>query len=149
METVIMKNRLRSLGLCCLVVVATSANLRADDLPKLQGTWKVSFAAVGEQTANDGQRKEMRIVIEGNKLTFHEVGGKKEVVYFRLLQGTAPKTIEFRQNAKQDAKLHYHGIYEMETAKRLKICWAPAEHEKPGAFGTKKANHHRYYILVK
>jgi uncharacterized protein (TIGR03067 family) len=133
--------------LLALAVVAPDAAC-GDDQDKQQGTWKVTYASVGEKTASDAQRKGMKFVIQGNKLTFVEGGGKKEVVHFSLNADRQPREIDFRQK-QEGGKAYYHGIYTFETPTRLKLCWGPAGEDRPRGYGTTKNNQRRSFILEK
>jgi uncharacterized protein (TIGR03067 family) len=116
------------------------------DKEKMQGTWKVTFAAVGDKTIPDKARREFRVIIEGHKLTLIQ-GKDQEIVHFSLRPEAAPKVIEFRQK-EGDAKVHWHGIYEI-SGGRVQLCWGPAEQKRPKDFSGNRTNQQRYYILEK
>jgi uncharacterized protein (TIGR03067 family) len=118
---------------------------RADELDRFQGTWKVTAAAMGAKVATPAQLREMTFTIDGNKLIVKD-GGFMETVHFTLKPGMKPfSVIEFTKGPKGD-KLHWHGIYEV-AASKIKLCWGPAEAERPGKF-TPKADQ-RYYTIEK
>jgi uncharacterized protein (TIGR03067 family) len=125
------------------------------DKDKMQGTWKVTYAAVGEadgsvKVATPRQMKAMSITIKGNEFTYKGVGANgrpfMETVHFRLKPaGRGNKVIEFTENPGGD-KLHWHGVYEFADGK-LKLCWGKADAERPATFAPKKEQ--RVYTIEK
>jgi uncharacterized protein (TIGR03067 family) len=129
-----------------VVLLLAPGTVRADDQEKLQGAWKVVQAEVGNEKANKGQKKELEVLIEGNKLTLIE-GDTKETVHFGLDPSAKTHTIDFFKTAEKKEKI-WHGIYEFD-GKDLKLCWGPAGHDRPKEFGVKKGSEERYYIIRK
>src|SRR5689334_20177167 len=69
-------------GLLAFAALASST-ARADDLDKMQGTWRVVSAQVGADVAGTKALRAMRVSIDGNKLVLEE-GNKTYVVHFAL-----------------------------------------------------------------
>jgi uncharacterized protein (TIGR03067 family) len=139
----------RLLATCSLVIVAAAwGAARADDMDRLQGTWKVTYAAVGDKVATPQQLKGMRVVIDGNKLTLDEGRGKAEAVHFSLDSDNKPPHIDFRQGKRKEDKLLYHGIYKFADG-QLTLCWGPAGDPRPGRFKTDSKNDRRLFVLEK
>jgi uncharacterized protein (TIGR03067 family) len=143
-----MKAGLRAaFGVALTLVVLAPAAARADDLDTMQGKWQVIHAAVGAKVATASQMKSMSVTVEGNKFTL--VTDKKEVVHFTPYSKRSPKEVEFKRG-KGDAKLLWHGIYELEGKnQRLRLCWGPAGADRPKSFEAKRRDDHRLFILEK
>ena len=134
-------------GLAFLALVAlSSAAARADDQERMQGTWKATHAQIGSKQATPAQLKKIEVMIEGDKLTLVEPE-KKYVVHFTLTSGGKPGVVEFFKTSDKKERI-WHGIYEFD-GKELKLCWAPAAHDRPTKFGTTKHNDDRYFKFVK
>jgi uncharacterized protein (TIGR03067 family) len=113
----------------------------AMDREKMQGRWKVTYAAFGDtegqaKVATRQQMQGMTITIEGNKLTYSD-SGFKETVHFTLKPAVGGyKVIEFTRGPGDD-RLHWHGVYEF-AAGKIKLCWGPAEATRPMSFSPRK-----------
>jgi uncharacterized protein (TIGR03067 family) len=139
-----------ALAACALftATLLSAGTARADDLEKMQGLWKVTYAEIGGRPATAKELKSVTIKIDGKKLTLNE-GDKKEEVFLKLDHDATPHSqVEFwRGKQSEGNKAFWHGIYEFDGS-RLKLCWGPANKTRPGGFGSKKAEN-RYYILTK
>ncbi len=133
------------LGFLGLIVV-TAGPAHADDLDKMQGTWKATFIAVGSKEADKATLKEFHVIIDGNKFTLVE-GSKKEVVHFTLDSNAKVPVIEFFKTSAKTEKI-WHGIYMFE-GKSLKLCWGPAGQKRPHEFETNKNDENRLCVLKK
>src|SRR3954470_1289200 len=133
-------------GLALLALIAVASTARADDQERMQGTWKATLARIGANQATAAQLKKIEVIVEGDKFTLVE-GEKKYVVHFALTSGGKPGVVEFFKTSEKKERL-WHGIYEFD-GKELKLCWAPAAHERPAKFGTTKHNEDRYFVLKK
>ncbi len=135
----------------CAVTVAAflgAGPARADDLEKMQGEWKVTYAEVGGRPATAKELKNYKVKIEGKKFTLVE-GDKAEEVHLKLDPAAKPHAQMDFTRGKESAgtKAFWHGIYEFDGG-RLKMCWGPTNKARPGGFGSKYADN-RYYILTK
>jgi uncharacterized protein (TIGR03067 family) len=142
-----MAARLQQLWVVGLLgVLALAVNARADDVDRLQGKWKVTYAAVGNKVANLQQLRKMSVSIEGDKFTLYEADGKRESVHFSLSPDTKPPEIDFREGKKKQTKAMYYGIYRFNQGK-LNLCWGPAGETRPHHFATDGKNDRRLFIL--
>jgi len=136
-------------GIALTLAVLAPGAARADELDNMQGTWRITYAAVGNKVANAKQLKAMSVLIDGNKFTLIEGAGQKEVVHFTPYPRRKPREVEFKRG-KGDAKLLWHGIYELEGEKtRFRLCWGPAGANRPRSFEAKRRDDHRLFILEK
>src|SRR6266566_3806535 len=109
-------------GIALTLAVLAPGAARANELDNMQGTWRITYAAVGNKVANAKQLKAMSVIIDGNKFTLIEGAGQKEVVHFTPYPKRKPREVEFKRG-KGDAKLLWHGIYELEGEKtRFRLC---------------------------
>ena len=123
-----------------------AAPLRADDQEKIQGTWHATHAQIGTNVANAKQLKQIEVMIDGDKLTLVEPA-KKYVVHFTLKPDAKDGDVDFYKDAGKKERI-WHGIYAFD-GKELKLCWAPAAHERPTKFGSNKHNDDRYFVVKK
>jgi uncharacterized protein (TIGR03067 family) len=130
------------MGLAALVAVPALA----DDQDRFQGTWKIASVEVGKKTVTGKALKQMRVTIEGDKLSLKE-GEKTEVVHFTLNETKTPHHIDFyKTSAKKDRV--WHGIYEF-TDSGVRMCWGPAGEPRPKDHTTSSKNKNRVYVLKK
>ena|ERR1043166_5040833 len=134
-----------AVALSAVVMLGTSPS-RADDLKKMQGTWKVVLAHVAGEELTKAQVEKLEIIIADDKLTLVEPD-RKEVVHFVLDSDAKPPHIDFYKGAGKKDKV-YHGIYDFD-GKSLKLCWALLEDGRPTRFGSKEKNQKRYFVLEK
>jgi uncharacterized protein (TIGR03067 family) len=151
------QNRRTVLGCVLTLLVLSQAPARAQlDKEKMQGTWKVTYAAYGFvekkrekiREATEAERKAITIIIKGNELTYIAPGKdgdeSRETVHFRLKHpADGPRVIEFLKDPK-DKELHWHGIYEFD-GKVLRLCWGKGGAERPSKFSPR--DQQRYYII--
>ncbi len=144
----IARQRTTRAGLLFASTLLGARAARADDLEKMQGKWKVTYAEVGGRPATAKELKNYKVKIDGKKFTLFE-GDQKEEVRMKLdPDGKPHPKLEFWRGKEGDGtKAFWHGIYEFDGS-RLKMCWGPANKSRPGGFGRKNADN-RYYILTK
>jgi uncharacterized protein (TIGR03067 family) len=128
--------------------VACQGSVQAQDIDKMQGTWKVTYAANKDRVANKDQMAAMTVIIDKNKFTYMDntdpKNPVKEVVLFSLKSGAQPyKVIEFKRG-RDDKELHWHGIYEF-SAGKIKMCWGAANRDRPKSFNPR--DDQRVYTL--
>jgi uncharacterized protein (TIGR03067 family) len=117
-----------------------------DEEDKFTGTWKVTYAAHGKKMADDDQLREMKVIIRGNKLTYIEDNPNprkrvEETLHFTLKPNAKPKQIDF---SKPDGG-RWHGIYEIVSPSKIKLCWAKVDLPRPKTISAKED--HRVYTL--
>jgi uncharacterized protein (TIGR03067 family) len=128
-----------------LIAFFTPSSVRADDLDEMQGTWKVVSGKAGDKVATADQLRHMRFEFDGKQLVFTQGINMKETVKITLHPNKDPKEIDFTKG-KAGAKGLWHGIYEFD-GKKLRICFAPVEHDRPKSFSPKKEQ--QVYVLEK
>jgi uncharacterized protein (TIGR03067 family) len=112
----------------------------------MQGSWKVTAAQVGKKKAGPNDLKGLGVIVDGDKFTLIE-GKKSEVVHFVLDSISNPHRVDFFKGADKKEKV-YHGLYTF-SGGDLKLCWGPAQADRPIDFTTSASDHHRLYTLVK
>ena len=121
-----MLNKIRTvfvLATAMVVLGAVGGTARAQE--KLQGTWKVSSAAVGMNQLSGKQLRGWEVIVDGDKFTLVE-GTKKESVHFSVNTDVTPNTIDFYKTSAKQEKV-WHGIY--------KCCYATKKTSKSGQEG--------------
>jgi uncharacterized protein (TIGR03067 family) len=126
-----------------------TASARADDLDKMQGTWKVVYAAASGNVATPGLLKQLTVTVKGRDFTLAEAGSS-ETITITLNEAERPhKAINFGKGKRPTDNAPYQGIYEFEGPKRLRLSWAPASQPRPQDFNARRTKGHRSFILEK
>ncbi len=119
-----------------------------DDAKQIQGTWAIDpamYKNVGDKEAIEllvALSKEMRVVFDGDSVTFHSPPGKEQKARFRLDSTKKPKQFDLSDEEK--------GIYELE-GDTLKLCW---DHEaktngRPTKFAHDEDKDSVHYFVLK
>jgi len=124
-----------------LIGFANSA--RADDLEKLQGTWKVEKAVRGGEEMPAERRDKMRLEFKGSKAIPHEGDRAEDAADITLDEKSKPKGIDIKP-PKGEEKL-IKGIYELD-GDTLKICFA-MEGDRPKDFSSEAGSKTMCLIL--
>jgi uncharacterized protein (TIGR03067 family) len=128
----------RSIGLCCVALIAITPTLRADDKDDewkaLKGTWKVEKAVLRGQDATDAFKTAVLMLDEG-KYTV-EFGGQQDKGTITLDAAKKPKQMTIAGTEGPSKGKTIVAIYEV-SADELKICYALEGKEAPTAFESK------------
>ncbi len=133
-----------TLGLSLAVPTAALAKPKDEDTKRLQGTWIVD--PVMYKDVKDPEAimalKAVRIIFDGNSVTFKHPPGNEEKGPFRLNPMKKPKQIDFSDAAR--------GIYELRED-TLKLCWdqQAKKNSRPTQFAHDKAKSSVHYLILK
>lgn len=130
-----------ALGLLLVCFALAPASLKADTdadkelVKKLQGSWLVVSVKSEGEKASDAEIKKMKIVIEGNKMTFVN-GDSSEVTTFEVDASKKPAWLDGKH---KDAKKPVLGIVKLD-GDSLEICSFKSEDKRPKAFESEKGS---------
>jgi uncharacterized protein (TIGR03067 family) len=128
----------RSIGLCCVALVAVTAGLRADDKADewktLKGTWKVEKAVLRGQDTTDAFKTAVLTLDEG-KYTV-EFGDQQDKGTITLDAAKKPKQMTIAGTEGPNKGKIIVAIYDL-SADELKICYALEGKEAPTEFESK------------
>jgi uncharacterized protein (TIGR03067 family) len=116
-------------SLIVVVCVLVGADNTKGDLKKLQGDWVLVSAEHEGNKVSDEDLKSCRLVIEGEKYIFKEVGSDTLTGTLKLDSSKTPKTIDSKPSD-GEALL---GIYELKD-KEFKVSLAASGKERPKDF---------------
>jgi uncharacterized protein (TIGR03067 family) len=126
-----------------LMLVAAGALVAADakedaatkDREKMQGTWKVASATKGGKQAAAERLKEMRLVVQGDKMTVRD-GTRDEEATFTLAPDQKPPAMDIKPRGA--GRKTILGVYRFE-GDALTMCWS-REGERPREFASKEGS---------
>jgi uncharacterized protein (TIGR03067 family) len=104
----------------------------AQDVKKLQGTWRVVKGESKGQAKPEDAIKDLKWVIKGNTITLKGDEGKNFELRFKLDAAQKPKTIDL---INPERKQTVQGIYQLD-GKTLKLCVGVPGEKRPAAFVT-------------
>ena len=114
-----------------LVAADATEDAAKKDQDRLQGTWKVASATKGGKEAPADRLKEMRLVVQGDKMTVRD-GTRDEEATFTLTPDQKPAAIDVKPG--RASRKTILGIYRLE-GDALKMCWS-REGERPREFAS-------------
>jgi uncharacterized protein (TIGR03067 family) len=121
----------------CWGIAGTAQDKSKDDTHRIQGTWDWDPAEA--QSDAEPQVILERVVIKGNKLTFHyQLGDQRftSTTEFKLNPQKGPKEIDFTPLEGANKGKTYLGLYEIMKG-RLKICYRGPGSTRPKDFDDK------------
>ncbi len=127
----------------CLAGISFAAD-DTGDVKRLQGTWVVDPAMYKDVKDHEAVKalKAIRVVFQGDSVTFKHPPGNEETGPFRLDPTRTPKQIDLIDAAR--------GIYEL-RGNSLKLCWDQRgkANGRPTKFAHDKAKETVHYLLLK
>jgi uncharacterized protein (TIGR03067 family) len=131
-------------GLSLAVGVLASAGDAKEDATKLQGTWAVDPAMYKEVKDEEAVKamKAVRVIFEGDTVTFKHPPGNEEKAGFHLDPTRKPKQIDMSNGVQ--------GIYELK-GDSLRLCWdqQAKTNGRPTKFAHDKDKASVHYLILK
>ncbi len=129
------RHALLALAAGCLI--ATTATADDKDVAKFDGTWAIRSVEIGGMKFPDEALKNFPgpLTIQGGKWTL-KAGDKQQTGTFTTDGGKKPAQMDVKPADGPNAGKTLAAIYQLD-GETLKICYAPADQERPTAFDTK------------
>ena len=138
-----MKTRLIAVVAVGVLAAAASADDAAvkKELEKFTGSWQAVAVEHDGKKATEEQVKTVKLTVRGDKYTF-QVGEQVIEGTHKVDPSKSPKQIDADRSKGPDAGKTLRGIYELDD-ETFKVCFAPAEKDRPTSFATKEGEGQR------